>query len=104
MYRIIGGQEEVKEQYNFSSTYLYPLSGDNPIKDRPVLDNGTLDLPSLDVEKVASVELGYKGLILNKKLYIDAYVYYNEYKGFEATQLLAQYDTPNPDVTDPYTL
>jgi hypothetical protein len=104
MYRIIGGQEQVKEQYNFSSTYLFPLSGDNPIKDRPVLDNGPLDLPSLGVEKVASAELGYKGLLLNKKLYIDAYVYYNEYKGFEATQLLAQYDTPNPDVTDQYTL
>jgi hypothetical protein len=80
------------------------MSGRNPIKDRPVLDNGPLDLPSLDVEKVAPTELGYKGLLLKKKLFIDAYIYYNKYKGFEATQLLAQYDTPDPDKYDPYNL
>lgn len=104
MYRIIGGQEKVQDMYNFNSTYLFPMSGRNPIKDKPVLDNGPLNLSSLDVEKVVSTELGYKGLILNKKLFIDAYIYYNKYKGFEATQLLAQYDTPNPDENDPYTM
>ena len=104
MYTIIGGLDKVKDRYNFSSTYLYPMSGTNPITDRPVLDNGPMTLPSLDVEKVASSELGYKGLFMSKKLYVDAYIYYNRYKGFEASQLLAQYDTPNPDETDNYTL
>ena len=104
MYRIIGGQDRAKERYNFSSTYLFPMSGSNPIKDSPILDNGPLDLPSLNVEKVASFELGYKGLLLKKRLFIDAYVYYNKYKGFEATQLLAQYNTPNPGAADKYTL
>ena len=104
MYTIIGGLDKVKDRYNFSSTYLFPMSGTNPITDKPVLDNGPMTLPSLDVEKVASTEVGYKGLFLNKKLYIDAYIYYNRYKGFEASQLLAQYDTPNPDETDNYKL
>jgi hypothetical protein len=104
MYTIIGGLDKVQDRYNFSSTYLFPMSGTNPITDRPELDNGPMTLPSLDVEKVASTEVGYKGLFMNKKLYVDAYIYYNRYKGFEATQLLAQYDTPNPDETDSYTL
>ncbi|NPA38054.1 MAG: TonB-dependent receptor plug domain-containing protein [Chlorobi bacterium] len=104
MYRIIGGQEKVRNMYNFNTTYLFPMSGSNPYKDKPVLDDGPMELPSLDVEKVASTELGYKGLLLNKKLFIDAYIYYNRYKGFEASQLLAQYDTPNPDENDSYTV
>ena len=104
MYTIVGGLDKVKDRYNFSSTYLFPMSGTNPITDKPVLDNGPMTLPSLDVEKVVSTEVGYKGLFLNKKLYVDAYIYYNRYKGFEASQLLAQYDTPNPDETDSYTL
>jgi len=104
MFRIIGGQEKVRNMYDFDKTYLFPMSGRNPIKDHPVLDNGPMELPSLDVEKVVSTEIGYKGLLLKKKLFIDAYIYYNKYKGFEASQLLAQYNTPNPDENDPYTM
>ena len=104
MFRIIGGQEKVHDMYNFDNTYLFPMSGRNPVKDRPILDNGPIVLPSLSVEKVASTEMGYKGLLLKKKLFIDAYIYFNKYKGFEATQLLAQYDIPNPDENDPYTM
>jgi outer membrane receptor protein involved in Fe transport len=41
-------------------------------------------------EKVRSSEIGYKGLLLGKKLFLDSYAYYNKYKGFEAVQLVAQ--------------
>jgi outer membrane receptor protein involved in Fe transport len=39
---------------------------------------------------VASTEIGYKGLFLGKKLFVDAYAYYNKYRGFQAVQLVAQ--------------
>jgi len=104
LYRNIGGLDMVREKYNFSSTYLFPMSGRNPIKDRPILENGSIKIPALGPEKVVSTEMGYKGLLLNKKLFLDCYVYYNKYKGFEATQLIAQYEMPNPEPQDKYTL
>ena len=39
---------------------------------------------------MASTEIGYKGLFLGKKLFVDAYAYYNKYNGFQAVQLVAQ--------------
>ncbi|MBK9510120.1 MAG: TonB-dependent receptor [Cytophagaceae bacterium] len=40
-------------------------------------------------EKVASYEIGYKGLI-GKKLFLDAYYYYNEYKNFSTSARVIQ--------------
>ncbi|NPA38022.1 MAG: TonB-dependent receptor plug domain-containing protein [Chlorobi bacterium] len=104
LFRSLGGLKIAHDKYNFSNTYLFPMSGRNPVKDKPVLDNGPLNLPEFGVEKVSSVELGYKGLLFKRKLFIDSYIFYNEYKGFEASQLIAQYDVPNPDENDPYKL
>jgi len=104
MYRNIGGLQMVRDKYNFSTTYLFPMSGRNPVKDRPILENGPMELPALGPEKVISSEIGYKGLVLGKKMFLDGYVYYNKYKGFEAKQLIAQYDMPNPMPTDEYNL
>lgn len=89
-FRTVGGMEEVQDKYNFNTIPLYPLSGRNPATDEPVTENGPLDLPGLGPERVASTEIGYKGLFLGKKLFLDAYAFYNKYKGFEAVQLLAQ--------------
>jgi len=66
------------------------MSGRNPVKDKPVTENGPIVLPGLSPEKVASTEIGYKGLFLGKKLFMDTYAFYNRYKGFEAVQLVAQ--------------
>lgn len=41
-------------------------------------------------ESVATFELGYKGLLLNDKLLIDAYGYYGQYKDFITRTLLIQ--------------
>ncbi len=104
IFRSIGGLEMVHEKYNFSSTYLYPMSGRNPVKDKPVLDVDPLVLPEFGVEKVVSSEIGYKGLLLGRKLFLDTYVFYNKYKGFEASQLIAQYEMENPTEDDEYKL
>jgi hypothetical protein len=90
LFRTIGGMAEVQNSYNFNSIPLYPMSGRNPVKDKPITDNGPILLPGLSPEKVISSEIGYKGLFLEKKLFLDTYAYYNKYNGFEAVQLVAQ--------------
>ena len=90
VFRTIGGMQEVQNSYNFNTIPLYPMSGRNPVKDKPVTENGPITLPGLSPEKVVSSEIGYKGLFLGKKLFLDSYAYYNKYKGFEAVQLVAQ--------------
>ncbi len=90
IFRTIGGMPEVKDKYGFYTIPIYPMSGRNPVTDKPIIENGPITLPGLKPEKVTSSELGYKGLFLGKKLFLDAYGYYNKYKGFEAVQLVAQ--------------
>jgi outer membrane receptor protein involved in Fe transport len=90
IFRTIGGMPEVQNKYGFNTIPIYPLSGRNPVTDKPITENGPITLPGLKPEKVASTEIGYKGLFLGKKLFLDAYGYYNKYKGFEAVQLVAQ--------------
>ncbi|MFZ0283495.1 MAG: TonB-dependent receptor [Bacteroidales bacterium] len=90
IFRTIGGMTEVQNKYNFNSIPLYPMSGRNPVKDKPVTKDGPIVLPGLRPEKVASSEVGYKGLFLKKKLFLDMYAFYNRYRGFEAVQLVAQ--------------
>jgi len=90
IFRSIGGMEEVRDAYGFNSIPIYPMSGRNPVKDSAVTEDGPIILPPLLTEKVASTEIGYKGLFLGKKLFVDVYGYYNKYKGFEAVQLVAQ--------------
>jgi hypothetical protein len=90
IFKTIGGMPEVHKKYGFDSIPLYPMSGRNPVTDKPITENGPITLPGLKPEKVTSSELGYKGLFLGKKLFLDAYGYYNKYKGFEAIQLVAQ--------------
>jgi iron complex outermembrane recepter protein len=90
LFRTIGGMAEVRNSYNFNTIPLYPMSGRNPVKDKPITENGPIVLPGLRPESVLSSEIGYKGLFLGKKLFLDSYIYYNKYNGFEAVQLVAQ--------------
>ena len=89
-YRAIGGLPEMQEKYNFNTNPVYPLSGTNPITGVPIVDNGPFVMPTFKPEKVTAMEMGYKGLNFNKMLFVDAYVYRNEYDGFLVAQLLVQ--------------
>jgi len=90
IFKTIGGMPEVRDKYGFNSIPIYPMSGRNPVTDKPITDKGPITLPGLAPEKVTSSEIGYKGLFLGKKLFFDGYGYFNNYKGFEAVQLVAQ--------------
>lgn len=89
-YQIVGGLPEVQAMHNFNTNPVYPLSGANPIIDKPITDNGPFVIPPFGPESVTSMEFGYKGIHLHKKLLFDGYVYRNTYNGFLAKQTLAQ--------------
>ena len=95
-YIVIGGLPKVHSLYNIPENPVYPLTGRNPITDEPVTENGPYNIPAFRPERVTALELGYKGLLLDKLLLLDTYVYGNKYNGFTATQLLAQ----NPNTED----
>jgi outer membrane receptor protein involved in Fe transport len=89
-YHNLGGIQEVQNKYNFDTNPVYPLSGSNPITAVPVLDNGPFIIPTFGPEKVTALELGYRGIYMNKRLFIDTYIYQNKYNGFLANQLVVQ--------------
>jgi outer membrane receptor protein involved in Fe transport len=89
-YTAVGGLREVQEKYDFYTNPVYRLSGSNPITSVPVVDEGPYEIPEMRPEKVRALEVGYRGLSFEDRLYIDAYVYTNQYEGFIAAQLLAQ--------------
>ncbi len=89
-FTVLGGLPEVHNKYGFNDNPVYPLSGSNPITDHPDTLNGPYNIPEFGPEKVTAIELGYKGLFINKILLLDISVYHNTYNGFQATQLLAQ--------------
>ncbi len=94
-YTVIGGLPEVHNLYDIPANPVYPLSGRNPIIDEPVTENGPYNIPPFRPERVTALEIGYKGLIINKLLLLDTYLYGNRYNGFTATQMLAQ--NPNTE-------
>ena len=82
---LIGGVESFKDFYNFIGNPIYGID-DN-------LFAGTPQVRQLDkfkAETVNSFELGYKGLLLEKRLLIDMYGYYGIYKDFISRTLVAQ--------------
>jgi outer membrane receptor protein involved in Fe transport len=89
-YRVIGGLPEVQNAYDFDTNPVYPLSGSNPITDVPVVEDGPFEIPEFTSEKVKSLEVGYRGLFLDRMIYIDSYFFRNMYNGFHATQALVQ--------------
>jgi len=94
-FKVIGGLPEVQASYGFDTSDVYPLTGPNPITDKPFLDDGPFVIPAFRPEEVAAFEIGYRGLYLKGRLFVDAYIYQNRYNGFLTTQLLVQFpNTP----------
>ena len=92
---VVGGQSELQDVYNLQGSNIYPLDGNNPVLSKPILTD-IFDIPAFGPEKVTAFEIGYKGLYMNRKFLFDGYVFYNNYNGFLAFQLLAQ----NPNTPD----
>ncbi len=98
---LIGCLPEFQSYYKLSTTLpgytpasilAYRASG-NPANTN-LLVEGTYR--EVNPETVSSFELGYKGIVLENKLLIDAYAYYSWYKNFLARQGLGQSRTGNP--------
>ena len=86
---VVGGQSVLQDQYNLRDSNIYPLDGNNPVLSNPILTDVFI-MPEFGPEKVTAFEIGYKSLYLNKRILLDAYVFYNNYNGFLAQQLLSQ--------------
>ncbi len=94
-FSVIGGLPEVHAKYGFDTTDIFPLTGPNPITDKPYLTEGPFEIPAFRPEEVTAFEFGYRGLYMKEKMYVDAYIFQNTYNGFLATQLLVQFpNTP----------
>ena len=94
---VIGGNHQLIDKYDLNGNPVYPLTGSNPITDSPDTTGGPYVIPEFKPERVISYELGYKGLYLNRMIFIDTYGFVNRYNGFLGTQVMAQ----NPYSTDP---
>ena len=86
---VVGGQKVLQDEYNLRNSNIYALDGNNPVLSKPIL-NDVFKIPEFGPEKVTAYEIGYKGLYLNKRIFFDGYVFYNNYNGFLAQQLLSQ--------------
>ncbi len=97
---LIGGVPQLKEFYNFEGNPVYSaagLTGPNPGLKVQTFDD-------FRPEAVTSYELGYRGLVADNKLLIDAYGYYGIYKDFITRIIVLQSITANPqpqDILDP---
>lgn len=87
-FRVIGGNEEVHKAYGLTDQPVFALSGNNPFTGIP--ESEPYKIPVFRPESVQALEIGYKGLYIQKLLMVDAYFYHNTYDGFHAKQALVQ--------------
>ncbi len=87
-FRVIGGNKEVHDAYNITNQNVFALSGNNPFIGVP--ENEPYQIPVFKPETVTALEIGYKGLYLDKALFVDTYFFHNTYNNFHAKQALAQ--------------
>jgi outer membrane receptor protein involved in Fe transport len=90
--RLIGGLPLFIDRYRLNEADVFTLASlqqGRPVRFQP---------KEFKPERVVSYEVGYKGLI-NNKLLIDAYYYYNNYKNFDAgITIVKSPNTPNQSV------
>ncbi|WP_336514277.1 TonB-dependent receptor [Pollutibacter soli] len=92
---LIGGVPQLKEFYNFTGNPVYSLTD--------LQNSGQLKVQSFGdfkPEMVTSYEFGYRGLLANQRLLIDAYGYWGQYQDFITRIIVLQSTTANPQPTD----
>jgi outer membrane receptor protein involved in Fe transport len=94
--QLIGGVDDLKDFYKFSSNPVYSLSSTQTGSPKVQTFN------TLKPESVRSFELGYKGLIADNKLLIDVYGYRGQYTDFIVRNFVVQSKTGNAaDLSNP---
>ena len=89
-YKLIGGNKDFIRHYNFDT---------NPAYLRDELKSGQqvqYNFPAQKPEALSSIELGYKGLLMDSKLLIDMYGYYGNYTNFTGRVIVAQSKSGSP--------
>ncbi len=92
---LIGGVPQLKEFYNFEGNPVYSFTD--------LVTTGQLKEQQFEdfrPEAVNSFELGYRGLLMNQRLMIDAYGYYGMYEDFISRIIVLQSTTSNPQPSD----
>lgn len=106
--RLIGGTDFMLDKYSINATPSYTLSSFQAYAASAAAGapNPTLlqqiTFPKFKAEFVNSFELGYKALLMKKKLLLDVYGYYGVYDDFGVRTVVAKtYSNFAPGVPDP---
>jgi outer membrane receptor protein involved in Fe transport len=91
--RLLGGLKTFQDYYKFNSNPVYSVD-ESLFAGKPQVRN----FNKFKAETVNSFEVGYKELVLNKKLLVDAYGYYGINNDFIARTVVAQSVNGNIDV------
>lgn len=89
---LIGHLPEFQTYYNLTNNRAYTAASVSQFRAGPISDSAKLVFaPYKEVvpESVNSFEIGYKGVV-NKKLLVDAYFYYAQYKNFILNEAVVQ--------------
>lgn len=86
--RLLGGNSSFQSFYKLNSRPTFLLSA-LPSVTTPYV------IPEFKPESVNTYEIGYKGLVANGKLLIDAYAYFGQYQDFITRTLLIQPNSGN---------
>jgi outer membrane receptor protein involved in Fe transport len=93
---LIGGVPAMLEYYNFKGNPVYSLN--DLLSPTPQIKQQSFG--EFKPESVTSFEVGYRGLMANKKLLVDVYGYFGTYKDFLTSVNVVQSITANPQPTD----
>lgn len=96
--RLIGGLPLFRDKYAMYDNPVYAQTDVTPA----ALADGSLkpyEFKEWEPERVETYEVGYKGVV-GRKLYIDAFYYYNRFLTFDGVQLVLQKINPNGPITD----
>ena len=81
--QLIGGNKNFRDFYKLNSNPVYEVVNGLPT-------SKVVTVTDVKPEAVSSIELGYKGLLLDDNLLIDVYGYYGQYQNFITRQVVMQ--------------
>lgn len=93
---LIGGVPAMLDYYNFKGNPVYSL--DALLSPSPAIK--VQSFGDFKPESVTSYELGYRGLMMDKRLMVDFYAYYGQYQNFITSVNVVQSIAAVPQPTD----
>jgi len=91
--RLVGGLPLFRQRYDMITNPVYALSDIQSGNFTPY------QFEEWEPEKVETYEIGYKSVI-NDRLFLDVFYYYNRFLTFEGTAVLVQKRDPNGEMSD----